>query len=146
MATVASICSAIRTALLTVTSLEYVSVSDFRPTVQTSKAAAMLVPFAQEEIAERDSFNGTEIVVMHRIPVELWTRHKPGDHATTMALGHELPLDAIKAIYKYDGQGYTLAPGRTIDAMTDPGFTEIGTGLVFVVCKLFVWVENRVTV
>lgn len=147
MATVATICAGIRTSLLTVPALEYVSVTDFRPTVQTSRAAAMIVPFSQEDVVDRDSFDGTEVVAIHRLAVELWTRHLPGDHATTMALAHELPLDAIKAIYKYDvTNGYTLAPGRTIDAVTDSVFTEIGTGLVFIVCKLGVWCENRVTV
>lgn len=146
MATVTSIADAMAAVIAGVANVNYVSVDSFLPTVQATTAAVMIVPFAQETVAAYDTFNADGMAVSHRMAIEVWTRYRPDNIPGTMDVGRDVALSVLAAIYGSDGTGYTLARERESTIVNEDGFREIATGLVFLVSRLGVWVDDTIAV
>jgi hypothetical protein len=142
MATVTSIADALATVIDAGTNADYISIDSFLPGAQTTSFAVIIVPFAQEFIGSFDTFSGGAMLAQHRITIEVWTRYKPDDAAATMDTARDAAVDVIKAVFGADDAGYTLARGQEVTARTDEAFREIATGMVYLVTKIGVWVED----
>lgn len=146
MATVTSIADALATVIDAGTAADYISVDSFLPAAQTTGFAVVIVPFAQEFIGVFDTFNQDAMLAQHRISIEVWTRYKPDNAASTMDTARDAALNVIKAIFGADGSGYTLAREQEVTARTEDAFREIATGMVYLVTKIGVWVEDNLTI
>lgn len=146
MATITSIADALAAVIDSGTTADYISVDSFLPTTQTTGFAVVIVPFAQETLARFDTFDADSMLAQHRIAIEVWTRYKPDNVASTMDTAREAALNVLKAVYGSDGSGYTLAREQEATARTEDAFREIATGMVFLVTKVGVWVEDNLTI
>ena len=74
--------------------VDYGSVSDFYPAVQTQKIAVIALPFAQASTSEPESFGTGELVMIHRLRLEFWVKHTQGTADATMQRARDVATEA----------------------------------------------------
>src|SRR5690606_38388510 len=87
--------------------VDTVSSTEFTPAITTTKIAALSPAFDLESRFSWETFDGAEVVVIHRIPLEFWVKHD-GKTTYTMTRARNIGTEAINALVAADGTGYEL--------------------------------------
>ena len=130
--------------LADVADVDTVSSSDFAPAITTARVAALSPAFELESSFTWESLGGAEIVVTHRVPIELWVKHD-GKPATTMQRARDIGASALSALVDNDGTGYSLAFDEPVSFSVDPGMTTVNS-LSWLVATMFVSVRDAVSI
>lgn len=118
MGSVSDIAQAVMDVVGTLPDVDYTSISDFTPAIQSQKVAALCVAFGQSSSGEPETMDPTMVTLTHRLRVEFWVKHVQGKAADTMQRGRDISTEAIAALMVNDGDGYELALGafeETVD-------------------------------
>ena len=133
--------SAINTAIADVDS---VSSTEFTPAITTAKIAALSPAFDLESRFQWETFDGAEVVVIHRIPLEFWVKHD-GKTTHTMTRARNIGTEAINALVAADGTGYELEFADPVTFAVDPAFTTVNS-VAWLVATMFVSVRDTLTI
>lgn len=145
MATPTSIATAIAGVVDDLAIVDYASVSDFMPAVQTASVAALVVPFGQKSTGQIvPTMGNTYVEMVHIFPVEFWVKHAQGTVSTTTQRARDICALAIAELLGNDGAGYDLAPGEQFAESIDSTFIDVG-GQPYLVATLEVPCRNEVT-
>lgn len=115
--------SAIKSA---VADIDTVSSSDFSPAITTAKVAALSPAFDLEQSFTWQSLSSDNVLITHRIPIELWVKHD-GNPATTMQRARDIGVSVIDALIAADGTGFTMIYDDPVSFSVDPALTTINS-------------------
>ena len=115
--------SAIKSA---VADIDTVSSSDFSPAITTAKVAALSPAFDLEQSFTWQSLSSDNVLITHRIPIELWVKHD-GNPATTMQRARDIGVSVIDALIAADGTGFTMIYDDPVLFSVDPALTTINS-------------------
>lgn len=124
--------------------VDTVSSTEFTPAITTTKVAALSPAFDLESRFQWETFDGAEVVVIHRIPLEFWVKHD-GRTTNTMTRARDIGASAVNALVAADGTGYELVFDDPVTFSVDPAFTTINS-VSWLVATMFVSVRDTVTV
>ena len=127
-----------------VADVDTTSSTDFTPAITTKSVAALSPAFDMETSFQWDTFNGQEIAVLHRIPIEFWVKHN-GKPAETMQRARDVGTSALSALVAADATGYTLYYSDAVTFSVDPGLTTINS-VSWLVANMTVTVIETVTI
>ena len=127
-----------------VADVDTVSSTEFTPAITTSKVAALSPAFDLESWFQWESFDGTEVVVIHRIPIEFWVKHD-GKTTNTMTRARNIGTSAINALVAADGTGYELLFDDPVTFSVDPVFRTVNS-VAWLVDTMFVSVRDTLTI
>ena len=143
MTTPSSIVDAMLTAInAAVVDVDTVSASDFAPAIGTARIAALSPAFEVESRFQWETFDGSEVVAIHRLPIEFWVKHD-GKPAATMQRARDIGASALAALVAADGTGYELVFDEPVSFSVDPGLTTINS-LSWLVATMFVSVRDAI--
>lgn len=145
MTTPSVIVNAMLTAInAAVADVDSVSSSDFTPAITTAKIAALSPAFEVESRFVWESMSASEIVAVHRVPIEFWVKHD-GRPAATMQRARDIGASALAALVSADGTGYELVFDDPVTFSIDPGLTTVNS-LSWLVATMFVSVRDALSV
>lgn len=144
MATVTEIATAISTQLLTLSDVDYVSVSEFTPAISTEKIAAFVVPFEQETTGDFLALSGSALNARHRLRCEFWVKHTAGNATATAQRARDVSTLAMIVLMQNNGTGYQLDTSESFTELIDDQFVTIDQ-TPFLVASLSVPVRNTLT-
>ena len=124
--------------------VDTVSSTEFTPAITTAKIAALSPAFDLESRFQWETFDGAEVVVIHRIPIEFWVKHD-GKTTNTMTRARNIGTDAINALVAADGTGYELLFDDPVTFAVDPAFVTINS-VAWLVATMFVSVRDTLTI
>ena len=127
-----------------VADVDTVSSTEFTPAITTAKIAALSPAFDLESRFQWETFDGGEVVCIHRVPIEFWVKHD-GKTTNTMTRARDIGSSAIAALVAADGTGYELLFDDPVTFSVDPAFTTVNS-VAWLVATMFVSVRDALTI
>lgn len=143
MATIQEVVEALAVAVEAVEDIDSASTANFLPVLDAGSIVALLVPFEQEATYAVETLSGESVTCHHVTKIEFWVKHG-SDAEVTLARGRNIGAQAMEAIIKADGMGYTLDREQQFRERVDSGFVTVAN-VPWLVVHLYVPLETEVT-
>ena len=127
-----------------ISDVDTVSSTEFTPAITTAKVAALSPAFDLESRFQWETFDGGEVVCIHRVPIEFWVK-QDGKTTNTMTRARDIGASAIAALVAADGTGYELLFDDPVTFSVDPAFTTVNS-VAWLVATMFVSVRDTLTI